>query len=88
VGRVSKINYNNDNNMAVATLSIEKRFNQFSRDTAASIFTAGLLGEQYVGLTPGVEDEYLADGDKIMFTDSAVVLEKLIGRFMVNKMLE
>lgn len=88
VGRVSDISYSTDDYMAVATLSIQKRFNQFSRDSSASIYTAGLLGEQYIGLTPGVEDEVLSDGDTIIYTDPAIVLEKLIGQFMVNKLTE
>ena len=88
VGRVTDISYDDENHVAVATLSIEKRFSSFSKDTSASIYTAGLLGEQYVGLTPGAEDETLVDGDAIMFTDAAIVLEKLIGQFMVDKMSE
>jgi len=88
VGRVSKISYNNDDYMAIATLSIDKRFDQFSIDSSASIYTAGLLGEQYIGLTPGFEDQLLADGDKITDTDSAVILEKMIGQFLVNKITD
>jgi phospholipid/cholesterol/gamma-HCH transport system substrate-binding protein len=88
VGRVSAIRYDDDVHEAIVTLSIEKRFDRFPTDTAASIFTAGLLGEQYIGLTPGADDEVLTEGGSIMFTDSAVVLERLIGQFMVNRLSE
>lgn len=86
VGQVTDISYDDQKNQAVVTLSIEKRFNKFPVDTAASIYTAGLLGEQYIALQPGVEDKTLKDGDKLLFTNSAMVLERLIGKFMVNKM--
>jgi len=86
VGQVTAISYDDQKNQAVVTLSIEKRFSKFPVDTAASIYTAGLLGEQYIALQPGVEDKTLKDGDKLQFTDSAMVLERLIGKFMVNKM--
>lgn len=88
VGRVSGISYDDDRFQAIVTLDIEQRFANFPKDTSASIFTSGLLGEQYIGLTPGAEDEVLADGDDITITDSAIVLERLIGQFMVNKMSE
>ncbi|HEY7841503.1 MAG TPA: outer membrane lipid asymmetry maintenance protein MlaD [Gammaproteobacteria bacterium] len=88
VGRVSGISYDGDRFQAIVTLSIEKRFAAFPKDTSASIFTSGLLGEQYIGLTPGAEEEVLKDGDKITITDSAIVLERLIGQFMVDKMDE
>lgn len=86
VGRVSNIIYDDDGYHAVVTMSIEKQFNKFPIDTSASIYTAGLLGEQYIGLSPGAEEDYLVDGDTLMFADSAVVLEKLIGRIMTDKL--
>ncbi|MEJ2761525.1 MAG: outer membrane lipid asymmetry maintenance protein MlaD [Gammaproteobacteria bacterium] len=86
VGRVTDIRYDDKTHEAIVTLAIEKRFNQFPVDTAASIYTSGLLGEQYIALQPGVEDQNLKDGDKMLFTNSAMVLERLIGKFMVNKM--
>ena len=57
-------------------------------DTSASIYTSGLLGEQYVGLEPGGDDLALSDGDVIDFTTSAVVLEQLIGKFLFSKATE
>ena len=84
VGRVTGIRYDQDKYEAEVTLVIDSRYNRFPTDTSASIFTAGLLGEQYVNLDPGGADEYLKDGDKIGLTQSALVLEQLIGRFLYS----
>ena len=88
VGRVSDISYDSKSFEAMVTLSIEKQFNQFPTDTTACIFTAGLLGEQYVSLTPGAEEEVLKNGDTIMFSDSALVLERIIGKIVTDKLSE
>jgi phospholipid/cholesterol/gamma-HCH transport system substrate-binding protein len=88
VGRVSGIRYDQQTYEAIVTLSVENRFSKFPSDTSASILTSGLLGEQYIGLNPGAEEEFLRDGDTIQFTDSAFVLERLIGRIMVDRMSE
>jgi phospholipid/cholesterol/gamma-HCH transport system substrate-binding protein len=88
VGRVSGIRYDQDSYEAIVTLSVQNRFSKFPKDTSASILTSGLLGEQYIGLEPGAEEEFLRDGDTIQFTDSAFVLERLIGRIMVDRMSE
>ena len=87
VGRVSGVDFDNDRQVAVVTLRIKQRYNRFSDDTAASIYTAGLLGEQYVGLESGGSDEYLVDGSEIDegLTQSAIVLEKLIGKLVMDK---
>ena len=87
VGRVSRVDFDNDRQVAVVTLSINNHYDQFSDDTAASIYTAGLLGEQYIGLESGGSDEYLVDGSDIDegLTQSAIVLEKLIGKFVMDK---
>ena len=87
VGRVADITFDNDKFMAMVTMNIEKRF-KFPKDTSASILTAGLLGEQYVGLEGGADDAMLAGGDTIKMTQSAVVLEKLISQFMYSKAAE
>lgn len=84
VGRVESIIYDIDELQARVTLALEKKFNIFPEDTSASIYTAGLLGEQYVALEPGAEDEILKDGDKIRFSQSAMVLEELVGDLLVN----
>lgn len=88
VGRVSDIDYDNGRYEAVVTLTMDERYNQFPDDTTASIFTSGLLGEQYISLEPGGSEEYLADGAQIDLTQSALVLEKLVGKFLFNKAAE
>lgn len=88
VGRVSGISYDDGPHEAIVMLSIEKRFNRFPVDTTASIYTAGLLGEQYIGLQPGAEEEMLKDGDTIFITDSAIVLEQLISQLLYKKLAE
>lgn len=85
VGRVSDIEFDNRTFEAVVTLSISDRYDQFPTDTAAQIFTAGLLGEQYVGLEPGGAEEVLKDGDEVQLTQSALVLEQIIGQFLYSK---
>ena len=84
VGRVSDIRLDPDTYLAVVTLNVERRY-PFSSDTSASILTSGLLGEQYVGLETGAEEAALKDGDRIMLTSSALVLESLIGDFVLDK---
>ena len=87
VGRVSEITFDNQKFVARVTMSIESRY-KFPQDSSASILTAGLLGEQYVGFEGGAEDKELAAGATIKLTQSAVVLEKLISQFMYNKAAE
>ncbi|AZY50627.1 outer membrane lipid asymmetry maintenance protein MlaD [Bordetella avium] len=81
VGRVSNISFNDQTFQAVVTMKLETPF-KFPSDSSASILTSGLLGEQYIGVTPGSEDENFADGGKIRYTQSAVVLEQLISKFL------
>lgn len=87
VGRVADIRFDPESYEAVVTLNIESRY-RFPKDTFASILTAGLLGENYVGLDVGGEEKKLQPGDTIAKTQSAVVLEKLISQFMFNKASE
>ena len=87
VGRVAEIHFDNDRFQASVTLAIDKRYT-FPRDTGASILTSGLLGEVYIGLEAGGEDKKLAGGDRVTITQSAVVLEKLIGQFLFSKAQE
>ncbi len=84
VGRIAEIRFDNKDYVAKVTLSLDKRY-QFPKDTFAGIFTSGLLGEQYVGLDAGGDTEFLQPGETIKKTQSAVVLEKLIGQFLFNK---
>jgi phospholipid/cholesterol/gamma-HCH transport system substrate-binding protein len=85
IGRVSDIQYNNETYEAVVSMNIEAKYNKFPIDTAASILTSGLLGEQYVGFEPGAEEDYLKQGDVIDLTQSALVLEQIIGQFLYSK---
>ena len=87
VGRVTSIAFNNDRFTAKVAMAIEKQY-KFPKDTTASILTSGLLGEQYIGLEPGGDAEMLAAGDTINLTQSAVVLENLIGQFLYGKAAE
>lgn len=87
VGRVEAVDFDPQRYVARVTLAIEKRF-QFPKDTGASILTSGLLGEQYIGLDAGGDDQMLAAGDTIKLTQSAVVLEKIIGQFLYGKAAE
>lgn len=87
VGRVSDIKFDNDKFQAVVTLTLDGRYS-FPKDSSASILTSGLLGEVYIGLEPGADDKKLAGGDKVTLTQSAVVLERLIGQFMFGKAAE
>jgi phospholipid/cholesterol/gamma-HCH transport system substrate-binding protein len=84
VGRVADIGFDSSNYEAKVMLKLNKRY-QFPKDSSASIMTSGLLGEQYVGLQPGGDSVKLKAGDKIQITQSAVVLENLIGQFLYNK---
>ncbi len=85
VGRVADIKLDPETYDAVVTLNIYPQYDNIPLDTSASIFTAGLLGEQYIGLEAGADDFYLADGDEITLTQPAVVLEQIIGQFLYSK---
>ncbi|MGD2055762.1 MAG: outer membrane lipid asymmetry maintenance protein MlaD [Gammaproteobacteria bacterium] len=84
VGRVDSIDYDFHTFEAVVTMRIAEKYHSFPEDTTASIFTAGLLGEQYIALEPGGSMENLKPGDRIQLTQSALVLEQLIGQFLYN----
>ncbi len=87
VGRVHNIIFNTKRYEAEVTIDIDKRY-AFPTDTFANIYTSGLLGEQYVGLEAGGDEDILKDGDKIIQTQSAVVLEKMISQFLFSKASE
>lgn len=87
VGRVDDIQFDSKKFTARVVLNIDKRY-EFPKDTSVSILTSGLLGEQYVGLEAGGDSEVLKDGDTVKLTQSAIVLEKLIGQFLYNKAAE
>ncbi len=87
VGRVESIGFDNQTFRARVAMRIDKRF-EFPRDSSVSILTAGLLGEQYVGIDGGGDVELLKDGDKVRLTQSAIVLEKAITQFLYGKAAE
>ena len=84
VGRISTIQFDDTTYQATVTMTIEKAY-QFPKDSSAKILTSGLLGEQYIGLEAGGDEQMLADGGKITQTQSAIVLENLISQFLYNK---
>jgi phospholipid/cholesterol/gamma-HCH transport system substrate-binding protein len=87
VGRVAGVRFDPETFQAVVALDIDQRY-RFPKDTFASILTSGLLGEQYVGLDAGGDEALFAAGDTIVKTQSAIVLEKMVGQFLFNKAAE
>jgi len=84
VGRVVAINVDSERLQAVVRMKIDPAYNRLPDDSDAAILTAGLIGGQYIGISPGGSDQYLKDGDELQFTQSALVLEELIGKFLVR----
>ena len=84
IGRVTTVSFDPVSLEAVVKFVIDARYDQIPDDTDASILTSGILGSQYIGLQAGGSDMYLEDGSEILFTQSAIVLENLIGKFLVN----
>ncbi len=84
VGRVESIVFDDKSFQARVTLALESRY-QFPRDSSLKILTSGLLGEQYIGVEAGADEKVLAQGDTVSTTQSAVVLENLIGQFLYNR---
>jgi len=85
IGRVTEIGFDSQTYEAVVKLDIQSQYDRIPTDTSASIFTAGLLGEQYVGLEPGGDLNFLGDQDEITLTQSAIVLEQVIGQFLYSQ---
>ena len=85
IGRVSDITIDTDDYRAVVELSIDRAYNNLPLDSSASILTQGLLGAQYVGVDPGADETYLDNGDEIEITQSAVVLEQMLGQFLFGQ---
>ena len=84
VGQITSIVYDSDRYEARVVMRIQAAHDYFPIDTTASIYTAGLLGEQYIALEPGAEEDVLTTGDTIEFTQSALVLEEIIGKIVVK----
>ena len=87
VGRVKEINFDGNSYQARVVMAIEVQ-HQVPKDSSLKILTSGLLGEQYIGIEAGAEEKVLAEGDKVQDTQSAVVLENLISKFLYNKAAE
>jgi phospholipid/cholesterol/gamma-HCH transport system substrate-binding protein len=85
VGRVAKIGFDRESYEAVVTIKIQDQYDNIPEDASASIFTAGLLGEQYIGLEAGGSEEFLKQGSELQLTQSAIVLEQIIGQFLVSQ---
>jgi phospholipid/cholesterol/gamma-HCH transport system substrate-binding protein len=85
VGRVADISLDPVTYNAKVAINMYSQFDTIPLDTSASIYTAGLLGEQYIGLVAGAEEEFLQDGDVIDLTQPALVLEQVIGQFLYSK---
>lgn len=84
IGLVESIELDAVSFEAIVNMSIAKRFNEIPTDTGASILTSGVLGDRYVGLEPGGAPDYLAEGDELFITQSAVVLEQIISKYLFN----
>ncbi len=88
IGRVSQIQIDPKTFEAVVSMVIASKYNDLPKDSFASIYTAGLLGAQYIEISPGGDTQVLKNGDKITMTQSAIVLEKVISKFLFNKAAE
>jgi len=88
IGRVTSVEYDQKTYEAIVKMQISPEYDQLPKDTSASIFTSGLLGEQYISLEPGGETAYLKSGDQIKLTQSAIVMEQVIGQFLFGKASE
>jgi len=82
VGSISEINYDDSKYQALVKMKINARYTKIPQDTSAVIYTAGLLGEQYIGLEPGGDEQFLKNGSRMSLTQSAVILEQLISRVL------
>ncbi|MGB5345307.1 MAG: outer membrane lipid asymmetry maintenance protein MlaD [Woeseia sp.] len=84
IGRVTGVRFDAKRLNAEVSFEIDKQYNMIPEDSDASVLTSGLLGSQYIGLAPGGSDMYLAEGSEIQFTQSAVVLENLISKYLFS----
>jgi phospholipid/cholesterol/gamma-HCH transport system substrate-binding protein len=86
IGRVAEIELDQDTYTALVRMEISSNVDSLSSDSTAAILTEGLLGGKFIGISLGAEEEFLMDGDEIMDTQSAIILEDLIGQFLLNKL--
>ena len=85
IGRVEKIEFDGDRLDALVTLRIENRYDRIPDDSDAAVLTAGLLGSKYIGIGPGGSDTFLKESSEIQLTQSAIVLEKLVSKFLFSQ---
>ncbi len=85
IGRVAKIGFDRESYEAVVTIKIQNQYDNIPEDASVSIFTAGLLGEQYIDMEAGGAEEFLRQGSELQLTQSAIVLEQIIGQFIVSQ---
>ena len=85
VGRVAEVSFDHETLTALVRMEIDSDINQISTDTTAAILTEGLLGGKYIGLSLGAEEEFVTDGGELIDTQSAIVLEELIGQFLLKQ---
>ncbi len=88
IGRVTGVGFDSETFEAVVTIRIDSQYDKIPVDSIAGVYTAGLLGEKYIGVKPGVEYDNLKDGDRLKGGQSAIVLEDLIGQFLFSKASE
>ena len=88
VGQVASIDYDSERYEAVVAFALDGQYDKFPDDTAVSIYTAGLLGEQYIALEPGGSDMYWENGSEAELTQSAMIIEQLVSKFLFNKAAE
>jgi phospholipid/cholesterol/gamma-HCH transport system substrate-binding protein len=84
VGLIKEVKLDPATFEAIVYMSIASRFNEIPSDTGASVLTSGVLGDRYIGLDPGGAPDYLADGDELFVTQSALVLEQIISKYLFN----
>ena len=84
VGRIESITFDDKTFQARVTMSMQNKF-AFPKDSSLKILTSGLLGEQYIGISAGADDKNLTNGDTVSATQSAIVLEDLISKFLYSK---
>jgi phospholipid/cholesterol/gamma-HCH transport system substrate-binding protein len=85
VGHVESIDFDSSDYKAVVRLKVEQKYSKIPNDSDIQILTAGLLGGQYLGINPGGSETYFKNGDQIELTQSAIVLENLISKFLFDK---
>ena len=84
VGMVESVELDTGSFEAIVKMSLASKFNEIPSDTGASVLTSGVLGDRYIGLEPGGAPDVLVDGDELYITQSALILEQIIGKYLFN----